>query len=198
MSRVDTEVDKRIQARGGSLLPLQGKVAIAGARLAYAMFTEMTRSARWRALEAKGARPQRLLWASTGTKNPEYSDVMYVESLIGPDTIATVPPDTLRRFEDHGRISNALGASTAGDARRVMDALAAGGIDFADVNRTLEEEGIEKFARSFDKLLGAIAQKRRAMRGRAAEPEGTRTVAGGGPLPARETSADRRNAGGVG
>ena len=198
VSRVDTEVDKRIQATGGSLIPLQGKVAIAGARLAYAMFTEMTRSARWRALEAKGARPQRLLWASTGTKNPEYSDVMYVESLIGPDTIATVPPDTLRRFEDHGRISNALDASPAGDARRVLNALAAGGIDFADVNRRLEEEGIAKFARSFDKLLSAIRDKRRAMRGRAAEPGGTRTVARGGPPPSRETSADRRSAGGVG
>ena len=175
VSRVDTEVDKRIQARGGALLPpLQGKVAIAGARLAYAMFTEMTRTARWRALEAKGAQPQRLLWASTGTKNPEYSDVMYVESLIGSDTITTVPPDTLRRFEDHGRVSNALGASSAGDARRVMDALAAGGINFADVNRTLEQEGIEKFARSFDTLLAAIAHKRRVIPRRAAAAEGTR------------------------
>ena len=103
VSRVDTEVDKRIQARGGSLLPLQGKVAIAGARLAYAMFTEMTRSARWRALEAKGARLQRLLWASTGTKNPEYSDVMYVESLIGPDTIVTIPPSGVDRIAGTSR-----------------------------------------------------------------------------------------------
>jgi transaldolase len=165
VSRVDTEVDKRIQASGGSLLhPLKGKVAIAGARLAYAKFTEATRSERWLALEAKGAQRQRLLWASVGTKNPEYSDVMYMESLIGPDTITTVPPDTLRRFEDHGKISNTLGASSADDARHVMDALAAGGIDFADLNRTLEEEGIEKFARSFDAVLGAIAQKRRALR----------------------------------
>lgn len=163
VSRVDTEVDKRIQARGGSLLHPEGKAALAGARLAYETFLKITRSARWRALEAKGARVQRLLWASTGTKNPKYSDVMYVESLIGPDTIATVPPDTLRRFEDHGRISNALGAVTAGAARAVMDALATGGIDFADVNRTLEEEGIQNFARSFDKLLAAIAQKRRKL-----------------------------------
>ena len=170
VSRVDTEVDKRIQARGGSLLQLQGKAALAGARLAYETFLEMTRTARWQALEAKGAQLQRLLWASTGTKNPKYSDVMYVESLIGPDTIATVPPDTLRRFEDHGRISNALCSVSAGEARTVMDALGRGGIDFADVNRTLEEEGIEKFATAFDKLLAAIAQKRRQMSRRAEEP----------------------------
>ncbi len=163
VSRVDTEIDRRIAARGDSALrPLRGQAAIAGARLAYATFTELSRSARWRALEAKGARPQRLLWASTGTKNPEYSDVKYVESLIGPDTIATVPPDTLKRFEDHGRISNALDPRRAGEARRVIDALAAGGIDFADVNRTLEDEGIEKFARAFDELRAAIARARRA------------------------------------
>ena len=170
VSRVDTEVDKRIQARGGSLLQLQGKAALAGARLAYETFLEMTRTARWQALEAKGAQLQRLLWASTGTKDRKYSDVMYVESLIGPDTIATVPPDTLRRFEDHGLISNALGSGSAGEAQAVMDTLTAGGIDFTDVNRTLEEEGIEKFATSFDKLLAAIAQKRRQMSRRAEEP----------------------------
>jgi transaldolase len=170
VSRVDTEVDKRIQARGGSLLQLQGKAALAGARLAYETFTEMTRTPRWRALEAKGAQLQRLLWASTGTKNPKYSDVMYVEALIGADTIATVPPDTLRRFEDHGRISHVLGSGTAEDARSVMDTLTAGGIDFADVNQTLEEEGIEKFATSFDKLLAAIDQKRRQISRRAKEP----------------------------
>jgi len=160
VSRVDTEVDKRIDASGGGLAVLQGKVAIAGAQLAYAMFTELIGSARWKALEAKGARPQRLLWASTGTKNPKYSDVMYVESLIAADTISTVPPDTLKRFEDHGTVANALSPATAADARRVMEALAASGIDFADVNRTLEAEGIQKFAKAFDKLIGTIAQKR--------------------------------------
>jgi transaldolase len=161
VSRIDSEVDKRIQARGGALLPHQGKAALAGARLAYEAFTEMTRTPRWQALEAKGAKRQRLLWASTGTKNPRYSDVMYVESLVGPDTITTVPPDTLSRFEDHGRISNALAARSAEDAHGVMDVLAAGGIDFADVNRTLEDEGIEKFAASFVTLLDAVARKRR-------------------------------------
>jgi transaldolase len=161
LSRVDTEVDKRIEAAGqASLQPLRGKTAVASARLAYVLFTELTGSARWRALAAKGARPQRLLWASTGTKNHEYSDVMYVEPLIGPDTIATLPPETLAKFEDHGRVSTTLDAAAAGDSRQVMDALAAGGIDFGDVNRTLEREGIEKFAKAFDALMAAIARKR--------------------------------------
>ncbi len=160
VSRVDTEVDKRIQARGDSLLELRGKVAIASARLAYATFLEITHSARWRVLEAQGARKQRLLWASTGTKNPAYSDVLYVESLIGPDTIVTVPPETLKLFEHHGTISPGLGDGQMRDARRVMDALGDGGIDFRDVNGTLEEEGIEKFVKSFDGVLHVIAEKR--------------------------------------
>jgi transaldolase len=160
VSRVDTEVDKRIQAVGGSLLALRGKAAIAGARIAYAVFGELMRSSRWLALAAMGAKPQRLLWASTGTKNAEYSDVMYVESLIGPDTITTVPPETLELFEDHGVVSRTLNGTHATDAARVMDALAAGGIAFDDVNRTLEEEGIQKFARSFDRLLAAIGERR--------------------------------------
>ncbi|MGH7627981.1 MAG: bifunctional transaldolase/phosoglucose isomerase [Gemmatimonadales bacterium] len=165
VSRVDTEVDRRIEARGGSLMALRGRVAIANARLAYAAFLEVSRSARWLALASKGARVQRPLWASTGTKNPAYSDVLYLESLIGPDTVTTVPPDTLRLFEEHGTVRRTL-ADDPGDAREVMDALADGGIDFADVNRVLEEEGIEKFAVSFDKLLGVIGGKRKMFAGR--------------------------------
>jgi transaldolase len=164
VSRVDTEIDERIRRRGGSLTSLRGKVALAGANLAYATFLEMTRTDRWRALQAKGARPQRLLWASTGTKNPEYSDVLYVDSLIGPETITTMPPATLRLFEDHGRVSRTLGEGAAAEARRVMKALADGGIDFADVNHTLEEAGIEKFIKSLDSLLDVIARKRRTLR----------------------------------
>jgi transaldolase len=159
VSRVDTEVDRRIEALGGSLLALRGRVAIANARLAYAAFLETTQSARWRALAARGARVQRPLWASTGTKNPAYSDVLYLEALIGPDTVTTVPPDTLRLFEEHGTVRLTL-ADEPGDAREVMDALAKGGIDFADVNRVLEEEGIEKFEVSSDRLLGVIRGKR--------------------------------------
>jgi transaldolase/transaldolase/glucose-6-phosphate isomerase len=171
LSRVDTEVDNRLQARGGPWLDLQGKVAIASARLAYAAYLDMTRSARWLGLEAKGAHRQRLLWASTGTKNPAYSDVLYVESLIGPDTIATVPPETLRLFEDHGRIRETLTAYAAGDARRIMDALPEAGISLEGVTRTLEDEGIGKFAKSFDTLLTAIGRKRaRLAPGSTADP----------------------------
>ena len=149
VSRVDTEVDKRIEAKGGGALnELRGKVAVASARLAYTKYLDIVQSPRWRALEAKGARTQRLLWASTGTKNPQYSDVLYVESLIAPDTISTVPPETLKLFEDHGKVVRALDGDIAGPARRVMEALAKGGIDYADVNRTLEAEGIDKFAKS--------------------------------------------------
>ena len=162
VSRVDTEVDKRLEARG-SRLDLRGTVAVAGARLAYAMFLDMMRSDRWKKLAVAGARKQRLLWASTGTKNRAYSDVLYVESLIGPDTISTVPVETLQLFEDHGKVVPTLGEQSGIEARRVMDGLAAAGIDFDDVNRTLEREGIEKFVKSFDSLLGVIAEKRRAL-----------------------------------
>jgi transaldolase len=159
VSRVDTEVDRRIETAGGSLLALRGRVAIANARLAYAAFVETIESARWRALASRGARVQRPLWASTGTKNPAYSDVLYLESLIGSDTVTTVPPNTLRLFEEHGTVRPTL-SDDPGDAPEVMEALAAGGIDFADVNRVLEEEGIEKFTRSLDKVLGVIREKR--------------------------------------
>jgi transaldolase len=160
VSRVDTEVDRRLEALGGSLLALRGRVAIANARLAYAAFLETTHSARWRALASRGARVQRPLWASTGTKNPAYSDVLYLETLIGTDTVTTVPPDTLRLFEEHGTVRLTL-SDDPGDAPEVMEALATGGIDFADVNRALEEEGVAKFTASFDKILGVIRQKRR-------------------------------------
>jgi transaldolase len=160
VSRVDTEVDRRLEALGGSLLALRGRVAIANARLAYAAFLETTHSARWRALASSGARVQRPLWASTGTKNPAYSDVLYLETLIGTDTVTTVPPDTLRLFEEHGTVKLTL-SEDPGDAPEVMEALATGGIDFADVNRALEEEGLAKFTASFDKILGVIRQKRR-------------------------------------
>jgi transaldolase len=160
VSRVDTEVDRRLEALGGSLLALRGRVAIANARLAYAAFLETTHSARWRALASSGARVQRPLWASTSTKNPAYSDVLYLETLIGTGTVTTVPPDTLRLFEEHGTVRLTL-SDDPGDAPEVMEALATGGIDFADVNRALEEEGVAKFTASFDKILGVIRQKRR-------------------------------------
>jgi transaldolase / glucose-6-phosphate isomerase len=162
VSRVDTETDRRIEAKGGALLDLRGKVAIANAQLAYVWFRELLRSPAWQRLASKGARPQRLLWASTGTKSPAYSDVLYVDTLIGPDTINTMPPATLQLFEDHGTVRRSL-PDDASEARAIMDRLAAGGIDFADVTRALEEDGIEKFAKSFETLLGVIGTKRKAL-----------------------------------
>jgi transaldolase len=178
VSRVDTEVDKRIEANGGALAALRGRVAVANARLVYAAFLDITRSVRWRALEALGAKVQRPLWASTGTKNPAYSDVLYVQSLIGPRTITTVPPDTLQRFADHGVVERTLPGDVS-NAQLMMIALEADGINFADVNRTLEDEGIAKFARSLDKVLGAIGEKRRAL-ARNARPGGERRARGEG------------------
>jgi transaldolase/glucose-6-phosphate isomerase len=162
VSRVDTETDRRIEAKGGALLDLRGRVAIANAQLAYVWFRELLGGPAWQRLASSGARPQRLLWASTGTKNPGYSDVLYVDSLIGPDTINTMPPATLRLFEDHGTVQRTL-PEDPGEARRIMDRLTSGGVDFADVTRVLEEDGIEKFSKSFETLLGAIGRKRRAL-----------------------------------
>jgi transaldolase len=170
VSRVDTEVDKRIEKQGGALKDLLGKVAIATAKVDYGKYLEIVKSPRWKAVEAKGARTQRLLWASTGTKNPKYSDVIYVDSLIAPDTISTVPPETLKLFEDHGTVALALQGDVAGPSRQIMDALAAGGIDYADVNRVLEDEGIDKFQKSFDKLMSVIAAKRKTLAQKAAAP----------------------------
>jgi transaldolase/glucose-6-phosphate isomerase len=165
VSRVDTETDRRIEAKGGALLDLRGKVAIANAQLAYLWFLDRLKHPDWQRLASKGARPQRLLWASTGTKNSAYSDVLYVDSLIGPDTINTMPPATLQLFEDHGTLRRTL-PEDASEARTVMARLAAGGVEFADVTRALEDEGIDKFAKSFEGLLGVIGSKRKALAAR--------------------------------
>jgi len=162
VSRVDTETDRRIDAKGGAVVDLRGRVAIANAQLAYAWFRESSNSDRWQRLASDGARPQRLLWASTGTKDPAYSDVLYVDTLIGPDTINTLPPATLQLFQDHGIAARTL-PEDASEAGTVMKRLAAGGVDFSDVTRTLEDDGIEKFAKSFEALLGVIAHKRETL-----------------------------------
>src|SRR6266513_2250350 len=156
VSRVDTEVDRRLDATASAPSAVRGKVAIANAQLAYAWFRDLLDGERWRSVAAAGAKPQRLLWASTGTKDPAYSDVLYVDSLIGADTINTLPP-----FEDHGTVRETLPVDLT-EARRVMERLSAT-IDFGDVTRVLEQEGIEKFAQSFEKLLGVIAAKRKAL-----------------------------------
>jgi len=162
VSRVDTEVDRRLDATPAAPRDLRGRVAIANAQLAYAWFRALLDGPRWRPLAAGGgAKPQRLLWASTGTKDPAYSDVLYVDSLIGADTINTVPPQTLQLFEDHGTVRRTL-PGDATEARRVMDRLSTV-MAFSDVTEVLEKEGIDKFAHSFETLLGVIATKRKAL-----------------------------------
>jgi transaldolase/glucose-6-phosphate isomerase len=169
VSRVDTEADRRIEAKGGALLELRGRVAIANAQLAYGWFLQLLAGARWKRLAQAGARPQRLLWASTGTKNPAYSDVLYVDSLIGADTINTMPPATLRLFEDHGTIRTVLSDDTRA-AQDAMRRLAAGGVELDDITRVLEDEGIDKFVKSYDGLIGVIAGKRKALAEQAPPP----------------------------
>jgi transaldolase len=160
VSRVDTEVDARLgKINQPEAKELAGTIGIANARLAYAEFERITASDRWRRLAANGAKVQRPLWASTGTKNPAYSDVLYLEALIGPDTVNTVPPDTLRKFEDHGTVAPTL-AGHEEDARGRMERLARLGVDFDDVTLLLEDEGIEKFEKSYAALLAAIGRKR--------------------------------------
>jgi transaldolase/glucose-6-phosphate isomerase len=162
VSRVDTETDRRIDAGVESLRDLRGKIAVANAQLAYAWFRDHLEREQWQRLAARGARPQRLLWASTGTKNPSYSDVLYVETLIGPDTINTMPPATLQLFEDHGTVGRTL-PENVDEAAAMMNRLASAGIDFDDVTRVLEDDGIEKFKKSFDALLDVIGTKRKAL-----------------------------------
>jgi transaldolase len=158
VSRVDTEADKRLDAIGGHD-ELKGRLAIANAKLAYQRYQEIFSGPRWEALAARGASTQRCLWASTSTKNPEYRDVMYVEELIGPQTVNTMPKETIEAFQDHGQVRLTL-EEGLDEARRLFDELAATGIDYDDVTRVLEDEGVQKFADSFDELLKGVAAKR--------------------------------------
>jgi transaldolase len=157
VSRVDTEADKRLEEVGGHD-ELRGKLAIANAKLAYQRYKEIFAGERWEALASKGATPQRCLWASTSTKNPEYRDVMYVEELIGPKTVNTMPEETIRAFQDHGEARLTL-EEGVDDAKRVFERIAAAGVDYDDVTATLEREGVEKFADSFHELLDGIRAK---------------------------------------
>jgi len=159
VSRVDSEVDKRLDEIGtDDAIALKGKAAIANAQLAYELFLERFAGPRWEALEARGARVQRPLWASTSTKNPDYPDTYYVDALIGPNTVDTIPDSTLEAFEDHGTLTRTVDADLAG-ARAVMAALTAVGVDVADVTQVLEDEGVASFAKSFDELLGSLDTK---------------------------------------
>jgi transaldolase len=159
VSRVDTEVDRRLEAMGtDEALALRGKAAVANARLAYQLFLERFSGPRWDALAAAGARVQRPLWASTSTKSPDYPDTLYVDTLIGPDTVNTMPEATLDAFEDHGTLARAIDADPDAD-REVVAQLAALGIDLEEVAAQLEEEGVASFAKSFDELITALAAK---------------------------------------
>jgi transaldolase len=158
VSRVDTEADKQLDAIG-SHDHLKGRLAIANAKLAYQRYEELFSGPRWEALATRGASTQRCLWASTSTKNPEYRDVMYVEDLIGPETVNTMPRETIEAFQDHGEVRLTL-EEGLDEARKLFDELAAAGVDYADVTRVLEEEGVQKFADSFDELLEGVAAKR--------------------------------------
>ncbi|MFI4991950.1 MAG: transaldolase [Solirubrobacterales bacterium] len=161
VSRIDTETDKRLDELGGRD-ELKGKLAVANAKLAYQRYKAIFAGPRWEYLESKGATPQRVLWASTSVKNPAYPDTMYVEELIGSDTVNTMPEETIRDFQDHGRPRARLESELL-QARKVFDDLAEAGVDYDDVTDTLEREGVEKFAAAFDELLGALAQKRSAL-----------------------------------
>jgi transaldolase len=158
VSRVDSETDKRLDEIGGHD-ELKGKLAVANAKLAYQKYKEIFSGDRWDALAAKGATKQRCLWASTSTKNPAYSDVLYVDELIGPETVNTMPEETIEAFQDHGTVAVTLERGLD-EAKRVFEQLAAAGIDYDDVTRVLEEEGVQKFADSFAELLDGIRAKR--------------------------------------
>jgi transaldolase len=173
VSRIDAAIDKQIDERLKSADPalvarltaLRGKVAIANAKVAYQRYLGLVAAPRWKALAAAGAAPQRVLWASTGTKDPTYSDVLYIETLIGPDTINTMPPKTLDAFRDHGHVAPALatGEAAAVAVLREADAL---GLDLDKVTDALVEDGVRLFAKAFEDLLAAVEDKRRRLGGK--------------------------------
>jgi transaldolase len=164
VSRVDTEADKRLEAIGSKqALELRGKLAVANAKLAYEHFEQAFAGPRWEFLAGKGANPQRCLWASTSTKNPAYRDVLYVEELTGPQTVNTMPEETIRAFQDHGEVRGDTVAKGRKKARALLEQLAEVGVDYDDVTKTLELEGVQKFADSFAELLDGVRSKRGAL-----------------------------------
>lgn len=159
ISRVDTEVDRRLEGIGSpEALALRGKAAIAQGKLAYQLFRGVFTGERWERLAARGAQLQRPLWASTSTKNPAYPDTMYVDTLIGPDTVNTLPDQTIEAFADHGTLARTIDADVD-EARDVWERLAAVGVDMDDVAATLEREGVSSFQKSFDELIEALDVK---------------------------------------
>lgn len=158
VSRVDAEVDKRLDAIGG-LDHLRGKAAIANARLAYGAYEDTFSGQRWKALEQQGANKQRPLWASTGVKDPSYSDTRYVDELVAPHTVNTMPESTLYAVADHGKIVGDTVSGTAAASQQVFDSLAQAGIDIDDVYAVLEREGVQKFEKSWDELLRTVREQ---------------------------------------
>jgi transaldolase / glucose-6-phosphate isomerase len=170
ISRIDTLVDSKLEekvkatpdARQQALLKsLLGKVAIANGKLTYQRYQKIFSGPQWQGLAAKGAQTQRVLWASTSTKNPNYRDVMYVEELIGPDTVDTMPPATIDAFRDHGKLRNSLTEDVPG-AAKLMDDLARAGISMKEVTDKLTQDGVKLFADAFDKLLAAVEKNRQS------------------------------------
>ena len=162
VSRIDAQIDKKIDQRvaagdkdAEALKALRGKVAIANAKMAYQWYLDFVKSDRWQALAAKGAQPQRLLWASTGTKNPDYPDTLYVTELVAPDTVNTMPEKTIDAVADHGDIKGDTVSGTADEAQAVFDKLDAVGVDLTDVFKVLEVEGVDKFEKAWSELLEA-------------------------------------------
>ncbi len=179
VSRIDTMVDKQLDEKIAKandpsekerLAALKGKVAIANAKMAYQDYKHLFAGDRWEKLAAKGAKPQRLLWASTGTKNKDYSDVLYVEELIGPNTVNTVPPATLDAFRDHGKVRDSLEENVE-DARHVLEELERSGISLDAITAELVKDGVKQFADAADKLYGAVAHKRAAVLGEGIDPQ---------------------------
>jgi transaldolase len=157
VSRVDTEIDKRLEAIGtDEALALRGKAGVANSRLAYAAFEDVFSGPRWEALAAKGAKAQRPLWASTGVKNPDYSDTMYVTELVVADTVNTMPEKTMMAFDDHGELHGDAVTGTAEASQAVFDAVAAAGVDLTEVFLALEDEGVDKFVTSWTELLESV------------------------------------------
>ena len=160
VSRVDVSVDKALTANGSDAAKaLLGKIAIANAKVAYGHFVNLFGSEQFGKLKEQGARPQRLLWASTGVKNPDYSDVLYVEELIGPDTVNTLPPATMKAFKDHG-VAEARLTRELAQAHNDISALSDLGISLNEITDNLERDGISSFAEAFDRLLSVLAEKR--------------------------------------
>ncbi len=172
VSRVDTKVDAMLDEIGTpEALRLKGKIAVANSRLAYQRFLELFHGEVFADSRRRGGRVQRVLWASTSTKNPAYRDVLYVEELIGPETINTMPPDTVEAFRDHGRVRTSL-TEEIEEARSQLDQLTALGVSLDDVTEELQAEGVDKFAQPFDRLLATLEDKQRSLRSVAAESAG--------------------------